>query len=342
MEYPNLAIGEFSGGGFNNFGINWKFGAASNPWVLGTYFSTGPTMSPSDYDGAFDNFAWDIGPMSNRRIGLVYGRELGGNNFGFGLDYVSSSVTVDTTGDASEESFSIINPSIGLTSTAGDWDIAADFVFGFLTDKDIGGQVQTEKDSYYDFSVGGRLFYQYNPSYTLVPHASASIGEHGLAAAGAPAGDTNTYSQTYFELGCGLNYEPAQNVLAVMDIGFRYHKIRHEATSGGTTSDLEETTTTIPYFKLGLDADVFKWMDIRFGVTSNWDNNKEDINNGTAVGQLKEGYASNATYLGFGFHWGRLHVDTYTDPNLFLDGFNFITGTTNNMNFQISAVYEMM
>ncbi len=341
MDYPNLAIGEFSNNNFNNFGINWKFGSANNPWVLGTYFSTLPMMMPSDYDGAFNGFGWDIGPMSNRRIGLVYGRALGGNNFGFGLDYISSSASYEFQSNNSEESFSIISPSFGLTSNAGDWDIAADFNFGFLTDKDAQGQVETEKDSYYDFSLGGRMFYQYNPNYTLVPHVGATIGNHGLAGAGNP-GDTNTYKRTAFDVGVGINYEPAQNVLAVMDIGFRYYKVKHENTTGGATTEMEETTTTIPYFKIGLDADVFKWMDIRFGATSDWDSNKQDAVMGGELGQYKNNYASNQTYLGFGFHWGRLHVDTYTDPGMFLDGFNFLSGANNNMNVQISAVYEMM
>ena len=59
--------------------------------------------------------------------------------------------------------------------------------------------------------------------------------------------------------------------------------------------------------------------------------------------KYKENAPYNDTYLGFGFHWNRLHIDTYTDPELFLNGFDFISGDGNgNMNFRISAVYEMM
>jgi hypothetical protein len=50
----------------------------------------------------------------------------------------------------------------------------------------------------------------------------------------------------------------------------------------------------------------------------------------------------NETYLGLGFHWNRLHVDVQSNPDLFLDGFNFISGESNSMNFRISALYEMM
>ena len=61
-----------------------------------------------------------------------------------------------------------------------------------------------------------------------------------------------------------------------------------------------------------------------------------------ANAEFKTKYAANETYLGFGFHWKRLHIDTYTAPELFLDGFNFISGGDVDMNFRISAVYEMM
>jgi hypothetical protein len=84
-----------------------------------------------------------------------------------------------------------------------------------------------------------------------------------------------------------------------------------------------------------MEADVFSWMDIRMGATSNWTSLKRD-------GIDKEKFTENATYLGFGFNWGRLYIDTYTDPGLFLNGFDFVSGDGDgNMNMGISALYEM-
>jgi len=99
--------------------------------------------------------------------------------------------------------------------------------------------------------------------------------------------------------------------------------------------------TSVPYFKLGLDAQVFDWMDVRLGATSFWQWYKDEYNSLTYSSEYKSSYADNQTYLGFGFHWGNLHVDTYTDPQLFLEGFNFISGGTQNMNFQFSAAYDL-
>ncbi|MFQ5454419.1 MAG: hypothetical protein ACE5D6_09575, partial [Candidatus Zixiibacteriota bacterium] len=110
-----------------------------------------------------------------------------------------------------------------------------------------------------------------------------------------------------------------------------------------TTTEESETGTVLPYFKIGLDADVFKWMDIRLGATSYWTSEKDEDNNVTPPFKLTSSWTQNNTYLGFGFHWNRLHVDTYTDPQIFLQGFDFISGNGNaDMNFRISAVYEMM
>ena len=63
-----------------------------------------------------------------------------------------------------------------------------------------------------------------------------------------------------------------------------------------------------------------------------------------AVSEFVRRNPDNETYLGFGFHWNRLHIDTQTDPGLFLRGFDFINGKDNNedMNVRLSVVYEMM
>ena len=90
---------------------------------------------------------------------------------------------------------------------------------------------------------------------------------------------------------------------------------------------------------------MFRWMDVRFGAISFWniDKDKEEVPAAARELEVTEKYAENDTFLGFAFHWGRLHVDTYTDPQIVLDGFNFISGSedADDLNFQVSALYEM-
>ena len=83
-------------------------------------------------------------------------------------------------------------------------------------------------------------------------------------------------------------------------------------------------------------------MDVRLGATSYWDRYSRENTDPVIADKYNANYSNNDTYLGFGFHWGNLHVDTYTDPEIFLEGFNFISGGESDMNFNISALYEIM
>ena len=158
------------------------------------------------------------------------------------------------------------------------------------------------------------------------------------------------YNLTAFELGVGMHYTPATKVLAVIDFGFMYAGLKEEYTNiiddDSTEVDEEKWNyTLLPYFKVGMEAEVFSWMDLRLGATSYWTKyTNEETDYGEETETYTEKYPYNHTYLGLGFHWNRLHVDTYVDPELFMDGFYFISGVdskSGGMNYQISAKYDM-
>ena len=341
-DYPNLVVAEFDDGDeFTRMGIHWQFNK-DNPWVLGTYFENMSPLYVDDLMGDFDMIDFDL--MDNRRINLFYGRALNGTNFGFRASYFQSSETEEDPSGEQKQGFSYMDFGLGLTAANGAWDLGLNFGFGNVTDEDFDGDPVTDDDGLMDFALMGRYFYQMNPDYTLVPHAAMMYSKRGIQYMDAAGDPTDTYTDKgmMFDLGCGLNYTPVTNVLAVADFGFAYGKVKSEYEDNAASAPVVEddySTFILPYFKLGLDAEVFKWMDVRMGATSYWANDKEDYASGT---KYTYKYADNDTYLGFGFHWGRLHVDTYTDPELFLEGFNFISGEDTEMNFQISAVYEMM
>jgi len=346
-DYPNLAIGEFgSGDEFQTFGVHFKFNR-DNPWVLGAYFDNLPTYYPEDLfgnnllPGRFNNQL-----DNNHRINLFYGRDLGQMNFGFRVSALQSSHTMDEAADQSKQAFGYYNFNVGLTSNNGAWDLAGSLGLGSFTDENADSDPYNEADGFMDISVMGRMFHQINPNYTVIPHAGVMYSKRGLKNYDSD-GDLTTqdyveqWKSMAFELGAGINYTPATNVLAVADVGFVYYKVKDEYTpDGGTTDEYNNTNFAMPYFRLGLDADIFKWLDVRMGAQSIWDRETDEYK--PSGDKEKWNYAQNDTYLGFGFHWNRFHVDAYTDPELFLDGFNFISGSTNTMNFQLSAVYEMM
>jgi len=340
-NYPNIGSGEFVGSGMQFFGVNWKFNE-KNPWVLGTYFTNGGTDYPVSYpikDSTWVNGAWSDTSYSNylpanRRVDLLYGRKFGTTNFGFGLGYVNSSSSSEATSDQSEVKHSRYNFAFGLTPDQGKWDIALHIALGTWSVKDDSGNTVSEPDGYSDIALMGRFFVKYNQTITFVPHASINFGTHGEK---YYTSDTTVFKSklTALDLGCGMHYQPVTNVLAVLDFGFRSSKVTwDEKVNAAPVVTTKENITYVPYWKLGLEGDVFNWLDVRFGATSNWGSWKVED-------QYKWNEASNETFVGLGFNWNRLHIDAHANPDLFLKGFNFVSGGTTDMNFRLSALYEM-
>jgi len=359
-DYPNLAIGEFGQpGDFMDLGIHWQF-CEDNPWVLGTYLHNSDTYYPMSspfrgyygfpygYNVDFVPFDWSL--LSNQRIDLIYGRQLGLNPFGFRVSLLHSSQRNDIPDDVDEEGFAVYDFAAGLTLGGGLTDVAVGLQLMSWTDKatnptDSTAYDESKAKGNYLFYAEGRHFWQANPTYTVIPHAAFYYGKneaeyYQLNAGSDSLAQTDKYDWFGFELGAGLQYAPSNDAMAVIDFGLRYEKLDGEfKNTGGSTRDASSKTLAIPFFKAGADLKVFNWMDVRFGATSYWDRSTLESD---FPDKLIQNYADNATYLGFGFHWGNLHVDTYTDPDMFLDGFNFLSGTTNSMNFRISALYEIM
>ncbi len=350
-DYPDLTVGEVgqdaASNDFTRLGIHWEFGK-KKPFVLGTYFSDLPSVEPDGLDGfPLVNFDFDL--LDNRRIDLFYARQISGMTGGLRFSYIHSSTEGESPGNQLKECFSYYDFDLGVTPASGKWDLAFNFGLGTFADEDADGNDETSPDGYWDLSVMGRYFYRMDQQYVFVPHFAFMTSKHGAEyfALDEDVDDLDLVEEnkrTTLEFGCGLNYEPSANVLAVADIGFRYSSFSSEADSGNVIVNTDITDTWFPYFRIGLDAQVFSWMDIRLGATSNWASQTTEVDDGDRVTKFSNSQADNETYLGMGFHFGNFHIDTYTDPDMLLRGFEFINGddaNTSDMNFQVGLVYEM-
>lgn len=316
-------------------------------------------------DNDFVDFALET---SNRRIGLFYSRQLGGYNFGFYFDKLHNSLRSEELNGSDvlvndyDQSFSRYTFGFGLTETSGKWDIAAKLALVTWRDKEYNYADTVEQDNTKPggnmmFSVMGRYFYQHNPTVTFVPHIGFTYGKfksedyyyfNGTSTDWYDDPETYEYSGMVVDLGSGLHYTPSAGMLAVLDFGVSLANIKFETmqfNSGTTEFDTFESTfsvTTLPYVKIGFEGEVFNWMDIRFGGTTYWRSfSYEDKDSeGTVDEKGSNRYPNNMTYLGFAFNWGNLTVDTWTDPQLFLEGLNFISGGDTYMNGGVSAVYN--
>ncbi len=362
-EWPDLAVGEFGDSEFSEFGLHMKFGSKAKPWYVGTYFHNNTPADPVFSESPFYNDPFNLGYnfganedfipfdnalLSNKRLDMIYGRKLGKNNFGFHFGMIHSSQRNDIPSlgvpneGKDEESYAFYTFNTGMTFNEGKLDLAFGVDFMTFNDKattdDGVAYYETKPEGNHKIHFTGRSFHLQNKKYTLIPHFLLSYAKYEARF----ASETDKYTHSIADLGVGLQYTPVKNVLAVLDFGLNYDKLKGEFTpTAGVLDQASVKTFTMPYFKVGFDADVFKWMDIRLGATSYWKN--ETYENVTTNGEHIRNYADNETFLGFGFHWNRLHVDTQTDPDLFLRGFDFINGKDNNrnMNFRISFVYEM-
>ena len=330
VEYPNIALGEFnSGDDFHNFGMIWKFDDESK-WVMGTFVST---LSGEFY--GIPNFS----VYNNRKFDFFYGREMGNNNFGIHLNYNQAGQEFIDSGavvaNNYNESVNHIDLTVGLTEGSGQWDVAVNFGFGSWTNE-VADTTQNEPDGFSNMGVMARYFKSQGPNYTLIPHFGFMTEKIGVK---YPDGTTESEKNSFFVLGCGVNYTPSNNVLAVFDFGFHFDGYKYEySPNGGTATEDKYTYNAIPYFKLGLDAEVFKWLDVRMGAESYWESDKYEYSN---TDEYTVKYASNETYIGLGMNWGKLHIDTYTDPQFFLSGPDFISGNGYDMAYMLTALYEL-
>ncbi|MCB2229697.1 hypothetical protein KQH82_03205 [bacterium] len=373
---------------FNEFGVHWKFGK-DKPFVLGTYLYNyvgdyygegyvGNMYLPAGLDRAsygyyydkqlydfldvFSSSYWGYAPegLSNKRISLLYARELGGNKFGFSFSKLHSSYRwEDDEGNTQRDvSFSRYNFGFGLTEASGLWDVAAHIQMITWKNKTWGtppgGGDATELDytkpaGNMSFTLLGRYFKQMNPVVTLVPHASFVYAkfesEDYYDGTWFENPDTYKFNMLGLTVGSGMHYQPSAGMLAVLDFGISYVKADYEMVDNQTdpaeTYEMNATVMTLPYFKIGFEGEVLTWLDARFGATSYWRDVKwEYTDAGEPDGKDFERWPDNVTYLGLSFNFGRLTIDTWTNPELFLDGLNFLSGEENGMNAGMSAIYS--
>lgn len=375
-DYPELAIGEFGNyyyyegyyGEFTNLGLHYKFGE-KKPFVLGMYFSV--EQPRSDFPYFLTSF--EEGVVSNNRMDLFYARMLGENKFGFHFGYLHGSYTADVDSlytwngqpDMTEEKTNGYAFDFGYTMNQGKVDLAAGIALLSWTDRGYNGHDVTEPDGNMMFYFQGRYFHEVDQKMTIVPHGKFMYGkvankeydDWDQTTDFDIVTDLNEYKMMVLDGGLGLNYTPAAGILAIADFGIAFEQDKEKLGDIISSDPLEYETReykttwfTLPYFKIGLDAVVFNWMDLRMGATSYWENEKEtndypadyySTGDPAFTNEYKWSYVSNSTYLGAGFHWGNLLIDAQINPEIIINGFNFISGESQQMNYQVSFKYNM-
>jgi len=344
--YPNLFIGEFSGNDYWKAGANWQFKQESNPLVLGTYFSM------DDFD-AFPSWLGEDGP--DHRIDLYAGMLMGEMPMGVNITYYNSGnknedddVTNNLTMSATHFKFAFgaslmekkLDASLFLAMTT--W---TDEDYNWWGPGNIDSGLVKESEPAGNMGIGFNARYWMDPmgKYTLVPHFGVTIWKWGADY----YGDYNDAWQVWrqiedrtmtIDLGLGWNYDAAEDVLVVGDFGFQLEKYKYQDEQlPSTLNEENESTMVLPYFKVGIDAKVFKWMDFRSGITSYWERWTYEPSD---VEKRSYSYVETDTYLGAGFHWGKLTLDAQVSTDFIENGPYFISGDyTSDLFEQVTVQY---
>ncbi|MFH1701231.1 MAG: hypothetical protein ABIE07_11660 [Candidatus Zixiibacteriota bacterium] len=338
-NYPGLFSAEFDENDFWMGGANFGFNE-ENPWVLGAYFNT-----DNYYHEIFNDYGhWEGG--ADHRIDLFYGRNLGEMPFGFVFSYNKRSEKNEDTSTVNhmEGSLTRFGFGFGLTAMEGKLDVAAGITMTSWTDKDYNGTTsaledETKPSGNTEFGFTGRYWMDPKGKATLVPHAALWISKQGLE--DYDDGDlyaTYTYKHTMWELGMGMNYEAKEDVLVVTDFGITSWSGKDEAdpASGDSYVMWKDKEMTVPYFKIGIDAKVIKWLDFRAGVTNYWISETWEP---SEVMKRKYGWGETDTYLGAGFHWGDFELDAEINTDFIENGPYFISGEYDYLTERVTINY---
>lgn len=352
-SYPNMVTGLVSEGEFGKAGGHWTFGKA----VVGLY------MDNSDYFIYYNDF--DKATRSvDSRINLFYGRQLGEMPFGLRLSlWGNGDRREDTPLDTGnyDDSYSRFEAALGLTAMEGKLDIAAGIgMSSFTEERNISHPFEDAyltydnlaTDGSFDFDLRARYWHEFDEKWTLIPHGSFSsmsttVIDQDLDTEDDEFAFYDRYeyedSGSMINLGLGTNYQASERVMTVTDLGVWFATYTEEATehpspyAAAGTEDFVYTNeykpTAVPYIKAGLEGEVKDWLDVRIGMVSEWysdESTREQSNLPNEDFSSTEYGVSTRTYLGTGFHFGDLHIDTELNASFLNDGPYFITGRPND------------
>lgn len=350
--FPKLFIGEYESYGGEGSGMDdlWRVGAnllfgedSEKPMVLGAYFST----------DRYGHYILDMEDEVDQRISLFYGREIKEIPFGFYLGFWSEGDKNEDTDvtDNQEQGLKRLEFGFGLSPMQKKLDLSFKLAMTTWTDEDYnwwgsdsGYVSESEASGNMDIDFMARYWMAPIGNYTLIPHGALMMEKQGVDWYGYDGSGwvvlgTDEYKTMELNLGLGMNYDAGSDVLVVGDFGFAIRNV--EWTTDYTDPDTDDYEYTrkylvLPYFKLGIDANVFKWMDFRCGVTKSWETRTDEP--GPDMKQTYW-YADTDTYLGAGFMWGNFTIDAWIAHDFLENGPYFVSGASHDLNERVTLKY---
>ncbi|MDP8239630.1 MAG: hypothetical protein P9X24_11125 [Candidatus Hatepunaea meridiana] len=338
VEYSDMMGVEINGAGVLTAASAWYSGIG--PGKLGLTFSTG-TLANS-YAPAIDSTGRNY-TVYHQKIGLIYGLDIGEMLLGVQLNMFGNSherdfkavpqATPPVVKDKSVESVSGFGLRFGATLME---NIEAYFNFQNVSWKHEGadGKMLTEPNGNMVIGFGGRYWFEMRDNCTLVPYFNFTMSSEG--AKDAADNEIKNFKNT-INLGVGRNSFIAENAMVVTDIGIQLQPFKTEVSVPGLpTVESRTAFTSLPYFRIGLEAELTSWMDIRLGAHKDWQKKSTENNLGD---NEYWSWANTTLFLGAGFHFKNLDIDAAINPRFLTSGPFILSGTSNALTFGISMIY---
>ena len=227
-------------------------------------------------------------------------------------------------------------------------DMALFYMQGKFSHQDTTQVLQS--DGYYSYGAAARMFYAYSPNLIIVPFLSYLQGSKGYLSE-EPVGidSIKTYRDTYNEYTVGVSADilPFQNSLISLACGFTGRQVSSEQTQYvGTPNVAPEFSYIIfPFFSVGLEAKLAKWLGARFSfyelLSAVRKRNPQTDKILDEVLITGNKYAAN---FGLYFRLGKFTIDTLFDTDGAYDflhnGPYILSGIPSSLFTQISVIYN--
>jgi hypothetical protein len=232
-----------------------------------------------------------------------------------------------------EQKSTVFGLDLGVTALDNLLDASLGFEMPTWTNKNADGKELTKNDGSIMFYLAGRYWYNYGEKVSLVPNIEFKMKKDGYTAIDTSGTSATT---TAFRLGVGHNWMPADNVFVLFDLGVQFKSTKNEWERAGVSSKTD-SKTYLPYWRIGWEGGVFKWLTVRAGAQKTWLNTKEE----TDPLEPETSPTPTKMYFGGDFNFGPLNIQYLMDQGFLLRGPNFLSGTSGDLFHRVSLVYQI-
>ncbi len=214
-------------------------------------------------------------------------------------------------------------------------DLALGFHYGSFTDDivppGVGGTVLSTRlkaDASWGLALDARTMIEAAGNF-VVPYLALDFGGDGVKWNEQTADAPSVTGQTFMmAAGVDLVITPLENFHIVPGVGITYGFNKLEDVEVvRDNSDL-----VIPYFGVGLDARLVKWLSLRFGITQAVVFSKEE----DATQDIRDHEVVTRLSTGFGLEFGNVTMDFLLDPTFWTGGPSALFASDQNLAAQFA------